>query len=572
MSKFISFSSLRFKAMLTISALIILSSAVLGAFLFNHLRTEVKRELLKRAETTVRQLSKSCEYGVLTENRMELDDVLSALTLQDDIVYAVVQDSTGVVLTQYNSIDAEELVRWIATKNFALNFGSDTTALHYRELPDIEMEVVDISFPVRTRTFEISLEDLGTTTVDDAGHAAKMEKIGLIRIGISLADMQDKIWNTARMIALIMLVVTLAAIVLTALMVNVIVKPIDNLVVATEHIAEGNLSHLVEGGSVDEIQRLANAFNVMVESLKNSREEIEMYNRTLEVKIAERTKELEAAQSQLVQSEKMSAIGQLAAGVAHELNNPMGGILGYAQFAIERLSKAQPGIITEKDISAQRKYLADIEQQARRCRTIIKNLLKFSRASDKEDKREWEDFDLNTMLNDTISLIQHQLDLGSIILIRDFSGDLPPVNGNPNMLQQVFTNLMLNAQHAMPQGGELRLTTRLAPRLGEFSGCVEVIVEDSGSGIESEHINKIFEPFFTTKEKGRGTGLGLSISYGIIKEHGGDITVQSEPGKGTRFTVVLPLESTTTTHEKEKKDSKEEGMSPSDSSDRKRRG
>ena len=547
MRRFISFSSLRFKAMVTISALIILSSAVLGAFLFSHLRTEIKRELTKRAETTVRQLSKSCEYGVLTENRMELDDVLSALKLQDDIVYAVVQDSTGAVLTQYNNIDAEELVRWIATKNFGHNYDSDTTAMQYKELPDIDIQVVDISFPVRTRQFDISLEDLGTTTVDHESHSSNMEKIGLARIGISLAGMYDRIWNTARIIALIMLLVTLAAIVLTTLMVNLIIKPIDNLVAATERIAEGNLSHLVEGGSIDEIQRLASAFNVMVESLRLSREEIEMYNRTLEVKIAERTKELEDAQSQLVQSEKMSAIGQLAAGVAHELNNPMGGILGYAQFALERLSKTEPNLITEKDLASQKKYLSDIEQQARRCRTIVKNLLKFSRASDKKDKKEWEDFDLNAMLNDTISLIQHQLDLGNIGLTKDFSDNLPQITGNPNMLQQVFTNLMLNAQHAMPEGGELTITTRLAPRLGEFSGCVEVIVADTGIGIESEHINKIFEPFFTTKEKGRGTGLGLSISFGIVREHGGDITVHSESGKGTRFTVILPLDSTTKT-------------------------
>jgi len=545
MRNFISFSSLRFKAMVTISALIILSSAVLGVFLFNHLRTEIKRELTKRAETTVRQLAKSCEYGVLTENRMELEDVLSALTLQDDIVYAVVQDSTGAILTQYNNIDAEELIRWIASKSFAENFISDTTTLHYKDLPDINIQVVDITFPVRTRQFDISLEDLGTTTVDEESHTANMEKIGIARVGISLAEMYNKIWSTARIIALIMFLVTLAAIVLTTLMVNVIIKPIDNLVVATERIAEGNLSHLVEGGSIDEIQRLASAFNVMVESLRMSREEIEMYNWTLEVKIAERTNELEAAQSQLLQSEKMSAIGQLAAGVAHELNNPMGGILGYAQFALEKLSKAELQDLTEKDLASQKKYLSDIEQQARRCRTIVKNLLKFSRASNKKDKKEWEDFDLNAMLNDTILLIQHQLDLGNINLKRDFADSLPMVTGNPNMLQQVFTNLMLNAQHAMPEGGQLNVKTRLAPSLGEFSGCVEIIVEDTGNGIESEHINKIFEPFFTTKEKGRGTGLGLSISYGIVREHGGDITVQSEPGKGTRFTVILPLDSTT---------------------------
>jgi signal transduction histidine kinase len=219
----------------------------------------------------------------------------------------------------------------------------------------------------------------------------------------------------------------------------------------------------------------------------------------------------------------------------------MGGILGYAQFALEKISKAEPGTMTQKDIEAQQKYLTDIEQQARRCRAIIKNLLKFSRSS---DKKEWEEFDLNSILNDTISLIQHQLDLGNIELKRDFADNLPMLHGSASQLQQVFTNLLLNAQQAMSEGGEIRLTTRLAPRLGEFSGCVEIIVEDNGQGIEEEHLNRLFEPFFTTKEKGKGTGLGLSISYGIVKEHGGDISVQSELGSGTKFTVILPLETT----------------------------
>lgn len=547
MRRLISFSSLRFKAMVAISGLIIFASAILSGFLFNHLRTEVKLELLKRGETTVRHIANSCEYGVLTENSMELSTVLEALTLQDDIVYAVVQDSAGNILAQFDLLNAEELIKWIASKDFAKHYPSDTSETSYRTVPDMELDIVDFTFPVRTRTFDISLEDLGATTVDDERFAASLDKIGLVRIGISLEEMHRKIYDTAKMIVLIMILVTLAVIVLTTLMVNVIIKPIDDLVSATERIAEGDLSHLVKAGSLDEISRLASAFNVMVESLRNSREEIEMYNRTLELKIAERTSELEAAQTQLVQSEKMSAIGQLAAGVAHELNNPMGGILGYAQFALEKMSKATPETMTAKDIDSLHRYLSDIEQQAKRCRSIIRNLLKFSRSS---DKKEWEEFDLNSMLDDTISLVQHQLDLNNIELSRDFSEDLPALNGSASQLQQVFTNLILNAQHAMPEGGKLHITTRQSPQLGEFSGCAEINIEDTGSGIKTEHINRIFEPFFSTKETGKGTGLGLSITYGIIKEHGGEIAVQSEPGKGTKFTVILPLDSTTTATDK----------------------
>jgi two-component system NtrC family sensor kinase len=543
MKRLISFSSLRFKAMVAISGLIILTSAILGVFLFNHLRNEMRLEVLKWGETTVRHIANSCEYGVLTENSNELTTTLEALILQDDVVYAVVHDSAGGILAQFDQMQAAELVKWIAGKDFAKHFASDTSEISYREVPDLEFDIVDFTFPVRTRAFDMSMEDLGATTVVEDSYGSSFEKIGLVRIGISLADMRSRIYDTAEMIVLIMLVVTVAVIILTTLMVNVIIKPIDDLVIATERIAKGDLSHLVGEGSLDEISRLANAFNVMVESLRNSREEIEIYNRTLELKIAERTKELEDAQTQLVQSEKMSAIGELAAGVAHELNNPMGGILGYAQFALEKMSSATPGALTEKDIGAQRKYLSDIERQARRCRAIVRNLLKFSRSS---EKKEWEEFDLNSILSDTISLIQHQLDLVNIELVQDFVEDLPHLRGSPSQLQQVFTNLLLNAQHAMPDGGEIRITTRLSPQLGKFSGCVEVVVEDNGNGIEQQHLKRIFEPFFTTKNKDKGTGLGLSISYGIVKEHGGDIAVQSTVDIGTRFTVILPLDSAAT--------------------------
>ncbi|MFH1891468.1 MAG: ATP-binding protein [Candidatus Zixiibacteriota bacterium] len=540
MRHFVSFSSLRFRAMVAISGLIILTSAVLGAFLFNHLRSEMKQEVLKRGETTIRQIASSCEYGVLTENRVELHRILEALTLQDDFAYAVVQDSTGEILAQFDRIEAAELVTWIANKDFRTHHNADSIVVHYREVPELQMDLVEFCSPVRTTTFDISLEDLGATAVDESEYGSKREMIGMVRIGLTLERMYGRIYDVAKMIVVIIFFVTLAVIGLTALMVNVIIKPIDRLVDATEKIAKGELTHLQIIGSMDEICRLAKSFNVMVESLRDSRDEIEMYNRTLELKIAERTKELEEAQTQLVQSEKMSAVGQLSAGIAHELNNPMGGILGYAQFALEKLSNLKAGDVSDKDIESQRRYLSDIEQQARRCRLIIKNLLKFSRST---DKTEWEPFELNTTLIDTISLIQHQLDLGNIELVKTFADDLPELYGNTSQLQQVFTNLLLNAQHAMLEGGQIHLTTRLAPQLGEFSGCIEVIIKDNGAGIAPGHINKIFEPFFTTKATGQGTGLGLSISYGIIKDHGGDITVSSELGKGTEFTVILPLES-----------------------------
>ena len=314
-----------------------------------------------------------------------------------------------------------------------------------------------------------------------------------------------------------------------------IASPINTLVEATERLASGDLSQRVHVQTDAELERLALAFNTMCDSLEKTRKELELHNQTLEEKVRERTEKLEEVQKQVIQSEKMAAVGQLAAGVAHELNNPLGGILGYAQFALEKMASGQ---LQEKDYTAFQRYLSDIELQARRCKMIVKNLLKFSRSS---DKLEFDLVDVNTALDETFVFTSHQLGMKDIHLNVDLQPHLPKVLGNVNLLQQVFTNILINSMQSMPEGGDLKVSTRFNPPVGEFGGAVEIAFTDSGVGIPEENRNKIFEPFFTTKKVGEGTGLGLSVSYGIIRDHGGDIKLESVVGAGSTFTVVLPI-------------------------------
>ena len=261
-------------------------------------------------------------------------------------------------------------------------------------------------------------------------------------------------------------------------------------------------------------------------------------------------RELDEAQSQLIQSEKMAALGQLAAGVAHELNNPLGGILGYAQFTLEKMEKKPLVQMTDKDLDSYRRYLKDIETQARRCKTIVQNLLKFSRSSHSAD---FEMISINDIINETLTFIEHQLMMQQIRLTRHFGDNLPQIPGNAGQLQQVFTNVIINAMHASKPETEISIYTRYLPPLGEFTGAVEVTITDQGCGISEENLKRIFEPFFTTKEVGKGTGLGLSVSYGIIKEHGGEIKIDSKVGKGTNFTIIFQLEKAAQTADKANK-------------------
>ncbi|HUT73487.1 MAG TPA: ATP-binding protein [Armatimonadota bacterium] len=231
--------------------------------------------------------------------------------------------------------------------------------------------------------------------------------------------------------------------------------------------------------------------------------------------------ELERAQAQLIQSEKLASLGLLAGGVAHEINNPLMVILGRAELLLQDLAAEAPAA----------RDLDTIRRETVRIADIVRNLLRFS--------REGHDgavgpVDVNRAVEAVVSMTRQILSVDSVVIDTDLGPDLPPVSGNSGQLQQVFTNIAINAFHAMPGGGKLFIRT--THRGGEIS----VSFTDTGFGIPPEHLGNIFDPFFTTKREGKGTGLGLTVSYGIIRAHHGDIRVESEPGKGTCFTVILP--------------------------------
>jgi two-component system NtrC family sensor kinase len=247
---------------------------------------------------------------------------------------------------------------------------------------------------------------------------------------------------------------------------------------------------------------------------------VKAFSKELEQRVEERTRELEETQAQLVQSEKLASIGQLAAGVAHEINNPLGVILGFSQVIMKRLPEDDP----------LRKPLSSIEREGLRCKKIIQGLLDFSRRS----PQTLQPVNLNDVVEAACALSEYQISLDNIDTIKGYAPNLPKILADANQLQQVFTNLVINAYHAMPQGGTLRIVTRGA------GDKVQAIISDTGVGIPPENLKSIFDPFFTTKEVGKGTGLGLSISHGIIKSHGGDIKVDSQMEVGTTFIVTLP--------------------------------
>lgn len=269
--------------------------------------------------------------------------------------------------------------------------------------------------------------------------------------------------------------------------------------------------------------------------LSRARQELQELNTQLEERVEERTAEIRSMQERAVQSGRLAAAGELAAGLAHELNNPLGGILGYAQYDLERIERGALDGLRPEDAQKLRSHLSYIERESQRSRVIVENLLKFAQTSPTMLART----NINGALRETLEVTAKQLSIRGIEVEMALDEGAPEVLGDSTQLKQVFANIVLNARHGMPSGGRLRIETKRADG-GEDVDDILIVFEDNGCGIGPEHLRRVFEPFFTTQEVGQGAGLGLSVSHGIVAEHGGDIQAASELGVGTTFTVRLP--------------------------------
>ncbi len=347
--------------------------------------------------------------------------------------------------------------------------------------------------------------------------------IGMLYVGMlekPYLDTTSRVMITFTFIAFLCVVLLLIILYFST---NRVIEPLHKMVVATEKIAKGDLNHKVKVTSRDEIGMLANSFNRMTTDLQAANEKLIEWGRTLEKKVEERTKELINMQAHLIQSEKLASLGKLAAGIAHEINNPLGGVLIYSHLILEDTPKNSPHY----------ENLKKIVKETSRCKDIVKGLLEFARPKEPEMSL----IDINDLVNKSLYIIEGQALFQNIKIVRRFSDKLPKTVADSSQLQQVFMNIILNAAEAMGETGTLTLTTSLNGK-GKY---IKIDFTDTGHGILEKDMKQIFEPFFTTKEVGKGTGLGLAISYSIIQKHDGTIDVQSKPGEGSTFTVKLPI-------------------------------
>ncbi|HTX35803.1 MAG TPA: ATP-binding protein [Bryobacteraceae bacterium] len=352
-------------------------------------------------------------------------------------------------------------------------------------------------------------------------HPPSQTVLGVVDADLSLAAAEEQVAEQQASLTWFLIgAIVFGCLAAVLFMWIVVYRPVKALIAGTHRVAGGDLDYRLPIQSEDELGDLAASFNKMTEEVAGVQAHIEE-------QVRRKTAELERVHKTLLSSEKMASIGKLAATVAHEINNPLFGILTYARLVLREIQKRE--IPAREELEEQ---LQTIERESKRCGELVKNLLTFSRQAPSHR----EPNSLNTVVHRAVLLVQHKLAMQNVELAESLAEGLPPAECDANQIQQVVLVLMVNAGEAMPKGGRLEVSTAY----DAASDQLLIRVKDSGSGIPEGVLPHIFDPFFTTKEDQNRTGLGLAVAHSIVEQHAGEISVRSKPGEGTEFTVALP--------------------------------
>jgi two-component system NtrC family sensor kinase len=481
------------------------SAIIIGLFAWlvvENYQSHLVADLEDYAEQLSETVKSSTRYDMLLNQRSSVHEIINTIGRQQAIDRVRVYNKDGEVIYSSDSTDIGHLVDMRAEACYAC---------HTADRPLESLPISD-----RTRTFSINGDSRLMGIISPIynepscwqsschAHEEEQKVLGVLDLTLPLEEVDQQRRSATLMVIGLSFVVMIAISLIIFVMVRrLVLRPVELLVEATQRVAAGELSTSVPVRSQDEIGQLGTSFNDM-------------------------THRLAEAQRQIFQSSKLASVGRLAAGVAHELNNPLTGVLTYSSFLLSQVEEPE----LKKDLEV-------IVRETKRCRDIVAGLLDFSRQTPTAPR--WTD--INEVVHVASGMVRHHFALQKTRLVLDLHQDLPPVNIDSGQMEQVLVNLLVNAADAMPkEGGTVTVKTAPASRTDGSGGAASTVrldVSDTGSGISLEHMDKIFDPFFTTKGT-EGTGLGLAIVWGIVEDHGGDVQVSSVPGEGTRFTIRLP--------------------------------
>ncbi|MCL5023738.1 MAG: ATP-binding protein [Nitrospirae bacterium] len=524
-----SLNSLAGKLIIAVGTLMTLGSIIFG---FTFIRYEEKimmNNLVSYASSTADLVKKGVSYDMLSGHREAIAQTIEIVGSGSEIRDIALFDKRGKIVF---SSKKSEVGRTVGKDSSTCRICHKGDGKPLIAIPESKHWAI-VTSPSGVKVMKLVMPIYNETACFSASchyHPKEKRILGILETNFSTATVDTAIkQNRIGTFLFGGLFIIMISFCLCIILYKFVSRPVSLLDEGMHKLARGQLDHVIEIHSKDEMGLLANTFNTMAGDIKRYQDNMENWTKALEEEIQKKTSEIMKAHDQLINAEKLASLGRMAAGVAHELNSPLTGIVTFAHLMLKRMPPENRQDIEDLEV---------IIEQAERCSKIVKGLLGFSRKTSAEKAF----VNINTLTENTIAMVRNQAKFHNIKFNLKFDDSVPEIPTDPNQLQQVFINLFINAADAMNERGQVTVATRLISDTTAGRKFVEIEFSDTGPGIPEELLGRVFEPFFTTKPVGKGTGLGLAVSYGIIKKHGGNIFVRSEIGKGASFFVRLPIE------------------------------
>jgi len=518
--------SLSLKLYLLLFILLIISFAGIMYFNVTSYTRHFNESTINSAIQASDLIKRSTRYSMLKNDRENLSNIIATIGQEKEMEGVRIYNKIGKIAF---SNDAEEVNTIVDKKIEQCYVCHEKEPAHVYLNTQNRIRILDSNRGYRVLGLINPIENEPECyNAGCHGHSPKDKLLGLLDVKISLKSVDEETHKTKKNMVLfssIMILVT--ALLFAGFILRLVHVPIRKLAKGTREVANLNLSYTIDFVSKDEMGELARSFNQMTKQLKAANEANQEWSSTLEKKVRQKSEELKKAQAHLLLVEKIASLGKLSAVVAHEINNPLSGILTYAKLCLKIIQN--PVSLSPEQNNSVVQFLSVIRDEAIRCGDIVKNLLIFA----KKDYGKWTEESLNKIIHNSLQLVRHKIQIKELELLQELAEGNDIIYCDASGIQHVLVALFINAIDAMSKGGKLKVKTFVLNSAQE----VQIVVSDTGSGIPQEILPHIFEPFVSTKES---TGLGLSVVYGIIQQHQGEIEVESEPNQGTTFVITLP--------------------------------
>ncbi|MDR3609502.1 MAG: HAMP domain-containing sensor histidine kinase, partial [Ignavibacteriaceae bacterium] len=519
-------NKLSFKLILTVSFVLICILSVYTYLNIKYLDNYLTGMKYETANNISDLIKKSTRYSMLLNRREDVYEIIKTVGTEPGVKGIRVYNKLGRIIVSTDSSEVNKTVDVTAEAcnvchNGTTSLKSLSNTQKIRTFRDrSNHRVLGLINPIQN--------DVDCYTAECHAHSPKTEMLGVLDVMISLEQHDTMIAdNTKRTLLNSLFLLIIISSVSGFFIIVLVNRPIRKLNKGIEELGKGNLNYKITLQSKDEFGKMADRFNEMSSKLSSAYQEIKDWSENLNIKVQEKSEELKNIYNQVIQIEKLASLGKLSATVAHELNNPLEGILTYSKLISKKIRKNGDNEGDAQILS----FLDLITDESARCGKIVKDLLLFSHRG--ED--EMNDESLITIIDKSVTLIHHHLEINKINLVKDYPENDIIVNCDSQKIQQALMSLLINAIEAMPNGGSITVS------LSQNEELAVIKIIDEGTGIADKDLPNIFEPFYSTKEASKGTGLGLAVVYGIINNHGGQVVVENTSPHGTTFKITLPI-------------------------------